>query len=133
MGSGKTPIAGAVSRKGRVVARVIENVRADTLTQFVREAVSTKVSLLVTDEWIAYRSLGQAYPHEVIKHKSGEYVTGAIHTQTIEGFWSIIKRSIVGTFHNVSKKYLPLYVAEAQFKYNNRENADIFETAIAGC
>ena len=52
---------------------------------------------------------------------------------TIEGFWSILKRGVVGTFHKVSKKYLHLYVAEFQFRYNNRENADIFGTAINGC
>lgn len=68
----------------------------------------------------------------IVRHTPGEYVVGAVHTQTIEGFCSIIKRSIVGTVHNVSKKYLPLSAAEAQFKYNNRENADIFGTAIAG-
>jgi hypothetical protein len=68
----------------------------------------------------------------VIHHTSGEYVTGAIHTNTIEGFWSLIKRGIVGTFHKVSHKYLPLYVGEFQFRYNNRENADIFGAAIRG-
>ena len=131
-GSGKTPIAGAVSRKGHVVARVIENVQGETLTKFVREAVSSKVSLLVTDEWIGCHKVRQEYPSAIVHHTHGEYVVGAVHTQTIEGFWSITKRSIVGTFHNVSKKYLPLYVAEAEFNYNNRENADIFGTAIAG-
>jgi hypothetical protein len=55
---------------------------------------------------------------------------GAIHTQTIEGFWSILKRGMVGTFHKVSAKYLPLYVAEFQFRYNNRANADIFGAAL---
>jgi hypothetical protein len=60
-----------------------------------------------------------------------QYV-GAVHTNTIEGFWSIFKRGIVGTFHNVSKKYLHLYVAEFQSGYNNRFNDDIFGTAIAG-
>jgi hypothetical protein len=55
------------------------------------------------------------------------------HTNTIEGFWSIFKRGIVGSFHKVSAKYMPLYVAEFQFRYNNRENTDIFGTAIAGC
>ena len=60
------------------------------------------------------------------------YVIGAIHTNTIEGFWSLLKRAIVGTFHKVSRKYLPLYVAEFQFRYNNRINDDIFGTAIAG-
>jgi hypothetical protein len=60
-------------------------------------------------------------------------VVGAVHTNTLEGFWSIIKRGVVGTFHKVSKKYMPLYVAEFEFRYNNRENADIFGTAIGGC
>jgi len=60
-------------------------------------------------------------------------LSGAVHTQTIEGFWSLIKRGMVGTFHKVSRKYLPLYVAEFQFRYNNRSNTDIFGEAIKGC
>jgi transposase-like protein len=132
-GSGKTPIAGAVSRKGVIVARVIEDVRTPTLVRFVQETVSTKVSLLCTDAYAAYRDMHKVYPHGVINHEAGQYVVGAIHTNTIEGFWSIFKRGVIGTFHNVSRKYLPLYVAEFQFRYNNRENADIFTTAIAGC
>jgi transposase-like protein len=131
-GSGKTPIAGAVSRKGNVVARVIENVRADTLTQFVCDSVSEKVSLLVTDHWVGYKHLNKKFPqHEVINHAAHEYVIGAIHTNTIEGFWSIFKRGVVGTYHKVSAKYLPLYIAEFQFRYNNRHNPDIFGAAIA--
>jgi IS1 family transposase len=134
IGSGKTPIVGAVKRKGNVIARVINNVRADTLTAFVREAVSHKVSLLCTDQWVGYPSLDGEYPHEVIDHSKEQYVVGAVHTQTIEGFWSIIKRGIVGSFHKVSRKYMPLYVAEFQFRYNNdRLNADILGTAIEGC
>jgi len=133
MGSGKTPVVGAVSRKGKVVARVIETVSGDILKTFVRGAVSEKVSLLVTDEWVGYRGLNKDYPHHVIHHTSGQYVVGAIHTNTIEGFWSIFKRGVVGTFHKVSAKYLPLYVAEFQFRYNNRSNEDIFSDAISGC
>jgi len=132
-GSGKAIVAGAVSRKGNVVARVIENVRASTLTEFVRESVSTKVSLLCTDQWVGYKHLDKEYPHATIDHARGQYVVGAVHTQTIEGFWSIFKRGVVGSFHKVSSKYLPLYVAEFQFRYNNRENADIFGEAIRGC
>jgi transposase-like protein len=67
-----------------------------------------------------------------VRHSRKQYVVGAIHTNTIEGFWSLFKRSIVGSFHQVSKKYLPLYIAEAQFRYNNRHNPDIFGLAIAG-
>jgi transposase-like protein len=60
-------------------------------------------------------------------------VRGEVHTQYIDSFWSLLKRGIIGTFHNVSKKYLPLYLAEFQFRYNNRDNADIFGETIAGC
>jgi transposase-like protein len=133
LGSGKTPVVGAVSRKGNVVARVIDTVSGEVLTKFVMDAVSSKVSLLVTDEWIGYHHVKKLYPHEVIKHTKGEYVVGAVHTNTIEGFWSILKRGIVGSYHKVSKKYLPLYVAEFQFRYNNRHNPDIFGAAIAVC
>jgi transposase-like protein len=132
-GSGKTPIVGAVSRKGNVVARVIADVKANTLETFVRESVSTKVSLLVTDKWVGYKHLGKEFPHEAVDHAQGEYVVGALHTNTIEGFWSLFKRSVVGSYHKVSRKYLPLYIAEAQFKYNNRHNEDVFGAAIAGC
>jgi len=132
-GSGKTTIVGAVQRKGNVVARVIANVKADTLTSFVNEAVSHQVSLLVTDQWMGYRQLGKQYPHKAINHAQGQYVVGAVHTNTLEGFWSIVKRGIVGTFHKVSKKYLHLYVNEFEFRYNQRRNTDIFGAAIKAC
>ena len=130
---GKAIVAGAVRRKGSVVARVIANTKASTLTSFVNEAVSTKVSLLCTDQWKGYMNLGSVFPHETVDHHNGQYVIGAVHTNTIEGFWSLIKRGMVGTFHKVSKKYLPLYVAEFQFRYNNRLNADIFGAAVREC
>jgi transposase-like protein len=133
IGSGKTPIVGAVSRKGNVIARVIENLKSSTLQEFVREAVSDKVSLLCTDQWVGYNGLGKEFPHATVDHAKGQYVVGAVHTQTIEGFWSIFKRGVMGTFHKMSAKYMPLYVAEFQFRYNNRENRDIFGTAINGC
>src|SRR5271155_4104883 len=132
-GSGKAVVAGAVRRKGNVIARVVKNVRAATLEIFVRESVSTKVSLLCTDKWVGYKHLGKEFPHSIVDHGRGEYVVGAVHTQTIEGFWSLVKRGMIGTFHKVSAKYLPLYVAEFQFRYNNRSNPDIFGEAIRGC
>jgi transposase-like protein len=132
-GSGKSAVVGAVQRKGKVVARVIENCDSDTLESFILEAVSNKVSLLATDDHGGYRKLGQKYPHAFVRHTEKEYVVGAVHTNTIEGFWSLVKRGVVGTFHKVSAKYLPLYVGEFQFRYNNRENVDIFDAAIARC
>ncbi len=86
-----------------------------------------------TDESMAYKRLHFRYPqHQSVNHHAKQYVIGAVHTNTIEGFWSIFKRGIVGSFHKVSRKYMSLYVAEFQFRYNNRFNDDIFGTAIAG-
>ena len=123
-GVGKEIVAGAVSRKGNVVARVVRNTDAATLQGFVREAVSTKVDLLASDENPPYFGLKE-FPHRYVRHGRGEYVVGAVHTQTIDSFWSLIKRGIMGTFHKVSAKYLPVYVAEFEFRYNNRNNPDI--------
>jgi transposase-like protein len=131
--SGKTPIIGAVSRGGKVVARVVDNVDTDTLDDFVNETVSHKVSLISTDYNSGYRHLDDWCNHGVVHHGQGEYVCGAVHTSTIDSFWSMIKRGIVGTFHKVSKKYLQLYVAEFEFRYNNRKNPDIFRAAIGLC
>jgi len=130
--AGKVPIIGAVQRKGNVVARVLLGISADDAQAFVREVVSNKVSLLATDESALYKGLTD-YPHKQVWHAAHRYVIGAVHTNTIEGFWSIFKRGIVGSFHKVSRKYMALYVAEFQFRYNNRFNADIFGTAIGGC
>jgi hypothetical protein len=115
-----------------VVARVINRADWHTMEQFVRTVYGDKVSLLATDEHHAYANLKDTFEHCHVKHCAKQYVVGAIHTNTIEGFWSLFKRSIVGSFHKVSAKYLRLYIAEAQFRYNNRLNADIFGEAIKG-
>lgn len=131
--STKMTIVGAVKRKGNVVVRVIDKLNRANLEKFVNEAISTRVSLICTDDHIGYGRLHYRFPHGTVDHHKGEYVVGAVHTNTIEGFWSLIKRGVMGTFHKVSRKYLPLYVAEFQFRYNNRENRDIFGTAVARC
>jgi len=130
----KTAVIGAVERKGKVVTRVLDVVSVATLESFVAQACATDVSLLATDEHWGYGDLHRyGFKHGTVNHSQKKYVVGAIHTNTIEGFWSLVKRSIVGSYHKVSRKYLPLYIAEAQFKYNNRLNADIFGEAIRGC
>jgi transposase-like protein/IS1 family transposase len=132
-GSGKTPVIGAVSRKGNVVARVIAHTDTLTFEAFVKSAVSEKVSLIATDEHSSYRNLGKTLPHKVVRHATKQYVDGVVHTQTIDSFWSLLKRGIMGSFHKVSRKYLPLYVAVFEFRYNNRNNPDIFGAAIGRC
>jgi transposase-like protein len=131
--SGKTAVIGAIAPKGNVVCQVIENTDTPTLDRFVRRAVSDQVSLTATDEHSGYRLLGEQYKHEVVRHGQGEYVRGLVHTNNIENFWSLLKRGVMGTYHHVSKKYLPLYLNKFQFRHNNRKNADIFGSAVAGC
>lgn len=116
-----------------MITRVLESVTGQAAISFVNEVVSDKVRLLATNSWTGYSDNLSKYPHDKVDHSKRQYVIGAVHTNTIEGFWSIFKRGIVGTFHKVSDKYLALYVAEFQFRYNNRFTADIFGAAISGC
>jgi transposase-like protein len=115
-----------------VVCRAIKNTRRETLNKFVREVVGKDVSL-ATDEHPAYGKLSQEYAHAVIQHRNNAYVRGNVHTNGIESFWSLLKRGIIGQFHHVSKEYLPLYLNEFTFRFNNRKNPDIFDAVIAGC
>jgi transposase-like protein len=130
---GKEIVVGAAERKGNIVARVIARADATTLNAFVRHAVSDKVSLIATDENAAYNPLDKIFDHKSVNHSAGRYVDGVVHTQTIDSFWSLLKRGIMGSFHKVSRKYLPLYVAEFEFRYSNRNNPDIFGAAIGRC
>lgn len=129
----KVGVIGAIARKGNVVCRVIGDTDALTLSGFVRKVIADKVELVATDENQEYNHLGRNVPHEAVNNSHGEYVRGRVHTNNIESFWALMKRGIIETYHNVSKKYLPLYLNEFQFRRNNRHNPDIFGTAIAGC
>jgi len=129
---GKTMVIGAISRKGNVVCQMIEEAGFDTLQNFVKETVSQKVTLVATDEHTGYRHLGaHGFVHKTVNHSQREYVVGSTHTNTIEGFWSLLKRGIVGSYHKVSKDYLPLYLNEFAFRYNHRADPDIFRALLS--
>ncbi|HUO04724.1 MAG TPA: IS1595 family transposase [Candidatus Binataceae bacterium] len=130
---GKVAVIGAIARKGNVVCKVIENTDTETLDSFVRQTIGPNISLISTDEHSGYRLLGKNLPHGVVRHSAGEYVVGAVHTNTIEGFWSLFKRGVMGSFHKVSKDYLPLYVNEFAWRYNNRDNPNAFADLITTC
>lgn len=133
-GSGKTGIIGAISRKGNVVCRVIENTDMHTLNSFVQETVSDDVKLVATDEAQGYNGLTRlGFKHSHVSHSAGEYVHGVVHTNNLDSFWSLLKRGVMGTYHNVSRKYLPLYLNEFSYRFNNRNNPDIFEHAVPQC
>jgi hypothetical protein len=131
----KTGVIGAISRKGNVVAAVIGGMDAPTKQEFVRRVVSKNVKLLVTDSDHAFRYVDQGMPHEAVNHGKGEYVRGIVHTHTntIESFWSLVKRGVMGSFHNVSKDYLPLYLNEFSFRFNHRKHPDAFGAVMATC
>ena len=130
-GTRKTPVVAIVQRGGCVRASVIANVSPKNLRQVILAAASTD-SRLITDEFNAYQALGRAFKrHDKIKHKHRVYVRGDVHTNTVEGFFSILKRGINGTFHAVSKKHLHRYLSEFEFRYNTRQIDDGARTALA--
>jgi transposase-like protein len=92
-----------------------------------------KSARIVTDEAPFYKGLHKDFEggHDTINHSSGQYVNGDITTNTVEGFFSILKRGMIGTFHAVSKKHLHRYVSEFEYRYNTRHLDDGERTAIA--
>lgn len=116
----KTPVVGFVERDGKLIAKQVEDTKLETLTNEIVKRVKQSASVF-TDEWLGYNALQRIYDHSVIKHKANEYVNGHIHTNTIEGFWSLLKRGIVGIYHFTTKKHLQKYVDEFVFRYNTRK------------
>ncbi|MEP6936147.1 MAG: IS1595 family transposase, partial [Nitrospirota bacterium] len=132
-GTAKMTVIGAISRKGNVVCKLIERADRLTMSQFVRQTVGETVSLVATDEAAGYAKLGDTMPHQLVNHSKKEYVRGTVHANNLESFWSLIKRGVMGTFHQISKEYLSLYLAEFSYRHNNRKNPDIFTSVVAGC
>ncbi len=116
----KTPVFGMVERDGKLNANVVKNASSATLTKEIVANLKESASLY-TDEWMGYKGVSRIYDHSVVKHNKGQYVNGRIHTNTIEGFWSLLKRGIFGIYHSTSKKHLQMYVDEFVFRYNTRE------------
>ena len=138
-GTDKAPVIGAVERGGRVKAKAInkEEMTGADLLKIVREMMDMPKSVLNTDEYPGYNSMSNHVLHRTISHKDGysrrDLFTGQygnIHTNTIEGFWAIVKRAVYGQFHHVSKKYLPLYLNELTYRYNNRGNVCALEDIL---
>jgi transposase-like protein len=117
----KTCVVGVVERGGKVVAVTASDASRKTLHGIAKEYILPD-SIVYTDEWSGYAGLEKVngYQHRRVNHSAGVYVVGTTHTQTIEGFWSLVKRGIGGVYHSVSKKYLQTYLDEYSFRYNRR-------------
>lgn len=127
------PVIAALCPETRQVrVRVIADVKANTLRGALGELVA-KSATLHTDELMQYRSIGREYAgHQAVRHKSGQYVRpDGMTTNQIEGFFSVLKRGIYGTFHNVSRKHLQRYCDEFEFRYNHRKMEDGERTVAA--
>lgn len=120
--SHKTPVQGIVARGGNVVALAVPSVKADTLLDNFQERVLPGTTVF-TDELRQYDAIGtsmRGYMHYRIKHSERVYVSGNVHTNTIEGFWSLVKNGLRGVYHSVSKKHLQGYLNEYAWRYNQR-------------
>lgn len=125
----KTPVFGVLCRGGKVRAQKVKNVTKRTLQTLIRANVD-KSAQIMTDEWRSYSGLSKTFKHSVVRHGLGQYVVGEAHTNTLEGFWSLFKRGIAGQYHQISRKYLDKYVREFCYRYNNRDNTDLFNQTL---
>lgn len=128
-GTSKTAVIGAIERGGQVVAEVAKGLTRRDILKFIRRVVNTKESELITDEYHAYNALCNDLKHHVVNHQE-QYVDGNKHTNTIEGFWSLLKRAWYGQHHHYSTGYTPLYVAERCYVYNNRHRDCIWSKFV---
>ncbi|MDP2674310.1 MAG: IS1595 family transposase [Dehalococcoidia bacterium] len=129
-GSSKVAVFGMVERQGRVVAKAVPDAKGKTLIPLIAQHIMPR-SIVYTDEWKPYRALGRSgYFHDRIHHASKVHVSGDVHTNTIEGFWSLVKRGIGGVYHVVSAKHLQGYLNEYAWRYNHRNGRAQFETLL---
>lgn len=130
---GKTIVAGALNRGGKVSARVIPDVTGKTLQNFIRENV-VEDSMVFTDSFSSYSKTRYHFEHGMVDHKLGQYVDGIIHTNGIENFWALLKRSIKGTYISVAPEHVLRYVDERVFAFNNCKDNDFgrFQLALNG-
>lgn len=130
--SGKTPVVGLLERGGRVRPKVVADVTGKTLKNAIRENVD-KSSRILTDEWSGYRGIGKEYAggHETVRHGTREYVRGDVHTNSIEGFFGMLRRGLDGIYHSVSRKHLHRYLSEFEFRHNHRGLDDGQRTVAA--
>jgi transposase-like protein len=127
----KMPVFALVQRGGQVRSMVMPRVTARNLKTAVHANVD-KSAQLMTDSFIGYKELGKGFAsHEMVNHSEGEYVRGQAHTNTVEGYFSLLKRGIVGAYHHVGEKHLHRYLAEFDFRYNARKDNDAMRTFSA--
>lgn len=122
--SNKVPVFALVERDGRVMSTPVKRVTGANLKAIIKENVH-KSARIMTDEFLSYRGLGKDFvSHGVVNHGKKEYANGEIYTNTVEGYFSILKRGIIGVYHHVDENHLHRYLSEFDFRYNERKTDD---------
>jgi transposase-like protein len=131
-GTKKIPVVGMIERGGRIVARPVDKSKLGSkgMAKLVRENISCTDAILITDEWSGYIKVRTFMEHKTINHQVC-YADGEIHTNTIESFWGLLKRGIVGQYHKVTLRHLHQYITEFCYRFNHRKNPEIFNLTIA--
>lgn len=129
-GTKKTSIVGLIQRGGAVVAKKQNKLKFKDLKRIAKDNISFKDTILMTDDYRGYIPFKSLIDHQTVNHSKKEYVKGNIYTNTIEGFWSLLKRGITGQYHHLSDKWLDNYIVEFCFKYNNRNNKNTFNKLL---
>jgi transposase-like protein len=127
----KAVVVGAVERDGRIALKVVPSNDAASLQGFIKDTTADETKAYYTDQWPAYKGIANHNTlHETVNHSIDEYVRGDVHTNSVEGVWSLFKRSIIGSFHKVSIKHLDAYLDELEWRFNNRENPWLFRDTL---
>ena len=129
--TGKMWVAGAIQRGGFVRLERIPNIRKHTLHAFIRRTIKDEAEAIYTDELKSYLGIADDDTrHETVNHSEEQWVVGNVHTNGIEGVWSLFKRSIMGAFHKMSAKHMDRYLEELEWRFNNRNNPRIFRDTL---
>lgn len=127
----KAMALGAIQRGGKVRLKVEKRPNRKTLHGFIHGTVDDKAEAIMTDDWNPYDGIADHNTrHETVSHRQKEWVRADVHTNTVEGVWSLFKRSIVGSYHQLSTKHLPAYLDEMAFRFNNRNNPFLFRDTL---
>ena len=130
-GSDKAMVLGAIERGGKVRLDVAINRDRETLKAFIAAKLADETSAIMTDDFPAYEGCGDANTrHQTVNHSAKEWVRGEVHTNTMENVWSLFKRSIIGSYHQISVKHLDRYLDELEFRFNNRNNTFLFRDTL---
>jgi len=127
----KVVVAGAAQRDGEARLEVIDDRTREVLHQFIKKHVAPDAEAIYTDDWPAYNGIAdEDTRHETVNHSIEEWVRGDVHTNYIENIWSLLKRSLVGSYHKVSRKHLEAYLDELEWRFNNRDNPYLFRDTL---